>query len=136
MTYPPETKNGVVTSWIPFTTGWSDVLGCQTQYILYKGLTYEDTQVSSDKPTAKWVVTNEFVAYDPLWATIYSVTQCLPSEVVTWRSQFYYDQGGILRQAEPETKSSLLPLICPDAWSTVATFIKSVISTQVMCCSP
>ena len=35
-----------------------------------------------------------------------------------------------------ETAVSLLPMTCPEMWSTVATFLKLGVSTQAMCCPP
>lgn len=139
-TYPPETVNDVVTSWIPFTTGWADIPYCHSHFILYKGRAFR-TGITSNHPIYYLDVTySAYIAYDPLWGMtmIYPRVQCLPKEVITWRSQLYYgedgDWGQHVKLVGPSM--SLLPLICPDAWSTVATFIKLSISTQVMCCPP
>lgn len=82
---------------------------------------------------------SRFVAFDALWGIAVRMGNvCLPNEFTIWQTQFYsgnyivdeYSTGNSL------TLTSLLPLSCPDAWSTVATFVRSSISTQVMCCPP
>ena len=141
ITYPPETNNGVITSWIPLTTGWTDTTACNARYILYNARTTEYTTFIIDKSaieSSSDVTLATFVAYDPSWGIwVDPAVQCMPSEAISSRYPFpfYHDRDWHWRQqGNPETKISLLPLICPDPWSTVATFVKSVISTQVMCC--
>ena len=136
VTYPPETSNGVVTSWIPLTTGWIYDLSCGL-YCLYKAIGLSQESFSS----AHSIITKErletistFVAFDPRLGDL--VIPCLPREVTTWMNQ--NPRGNIVipgpAMSYTLTIMSLLPLRCPDAWSTVATFVKSSISTQVMCC--
>ena len=136
-TYPPETTNGVVTSWIPLTTGWTDISGCSSRYIVFKYETSTSIQIISNKSIItdfRTEIISAFVAYYSLWGTLINIfEQCLLSEVMTWRSQLSYDSGTWL-ELNRLPKISLLPLTCPDAWSTVATFIRLSISTQVMRC--
>ena len=159
ITYPPETTNGVVTSWIPLTTGWTDVPACSSRYVIYKyepilgtqtishqstilnKSTFSNQSNISNQPTSSYLgaeSTSAYVAYDPLQnMSINSHERCLPSDILNWRTQFFYDEYGEWQQDESlRTKISLLSLMCPNSWSTVATFIKLGISTQVMCCPP
>lgn len=136
VTYPPETNNGLVTSWIPLTTGWSDLDHCSSAYVLYtstsgqfvaaeNGILFQTTTIS------------DFVAFDYFWGIAYSSEpRCVPKEVTSWRSQFSPYGSESDRRTLTGPILSLMPLRCPDAWSTVATFIKSSISTQAMCCPP
>jgi hypothetical protein len=157
-TYPAETNNNVITSWIPLTTGWTSVEGCDKKFSrspIYKVLrlfpggtttaSREDTKIN-------------YLAFDPgygIWVRGNS-NKCLPNEVTSWKNQttrtVFEDvvisqttiQGAALIdrttfiQEEGLTKMrtvlSLLPLRCPNEWSTVATFVKSGISTEAMCC--
>lgn len=139
ITYPPETVNGVVTSWIPLTTGWTDIPDCHNRYVVYSYKRPAMPELVSDKSiftSFRTETYSAFVAYDPFWGMyVDKYQQCLPSEVQIWRSQISFFDGGWLELSD-STKMSLLPLTCPDAWSTVATFIKLDISTQVMCCPP
>lgn len=66
----------------------------------------------------------KLVAFDPDYPV--PLSKCQPDEVTAWWNQEMVELAS--------TKTSLLPLTCPDAWSTVATYVRSTISTQVMCC--
>lgn len=67
-TYPPETTDGVVTSWIPLTTGWINPSDCSSVFVIYKETSFTDIKITSDKSiiedsregTASYVV-----GYDP-----------------------------------------------------------------------
>ena len=133
--YPPETNNDLVTSWLPLTTGWSvyDQPRCSSFYVLY--LQGESEGVRNPKG----LVTSRFVAFDPLWEIaqdfeppLDQYPPCVPHEVATSMKQYWTPLASVDRRAQ----TSLLPLRCPDAWSTVATYVRSSISTQVMCCPP
>ena len=74
----------------------------------------------------------KLVAFDPYYPTTLILPYpCQPDEVMAW-----WTQADLLRMKDGvvRTVTSLLPLTCPDAWSTVATFVKSGVSTQAMCC--
>lgn len=106
--YPAETNDGVVTSWIPLTTEWTSVKGCSDSYML-QGTT--------------------IVAFDPAYGiSVRPGVRCQPDAVTTWWNQVVL--------GESSTAVSLLPVTCPEKWSTVLTFVQSKISTQVMCCPP
>lgn len=133
-TYPLETNNGVATSWIPLTTGWSASSDCGFScYLLYRSIS--DNLLSSQVYLA-----SAFVTFDPLEGLAGpGRPPCLPSEISIWKTQFttYYDwQDTTPRFGSPDKIISIMPLRCPDAWSTVATFVKSGSSIQAMCCPP
>lgn len=108
--YPAETNGGVVTSWIPLTTSFASVSGCSNSYML-------------EGPS--------LVAFDPGYGlSINSEATCQPSAVTTW-----WEQGRLGGGSGPgHTAVSILPLTCPDGWSTVATSISDSTTTQAMCC--
>lgn len=140
-TYPLETTNGTVTSWMPLTTGWPYVPACKSRYVIYEYEPITRGQDISDKSTISYSrveTSSVYVAYHPFWRTLNNThEQCLPDAVVIWRSQFFFDTNGEWQQDKSLLiKMSLAPLTCSNFWSTVATFIKSDISTQVMCCPP
>lgn len=135
-TYPPETSNGVVTSWIPLTTGWIDDPGCSSRYFLRETTAFSMAIFSSANSTVQELereTTSRLIAFDPGYEiSVMPEIPCLPSEVpISW-SQGRLDISD--SNTNGSTSLSLLPLKCPDRWSTVATFVRSSISTQVMCC--
>jgi hypothetical protein len=110
--YPAETNGGVVTSWIPLTTSFASVSGCSNSYML-------------EGPS--------LVAFDPGYGlSINSDATCQPSAVTTWWKQARLGGGS----GSGHTAVSILPLTCPDGWSTVATSISDSTTTQAMCCPP
>ncbi|AEO63635.1 uncharacterized protein THITE_2085148 [Thermothielavioides terrestris NRRL 8126] len=109
--YPPETTDGVVTSWVPLTTIFTPSLGCESKFRL-------------DGPS--------LVAYDPGYGLdIDSRVKCAPPAVTTWWEQGRLGGG----DDAGHTAVSLGPLTCPSAWTTVASWVRAS-STQVMCCPP
>lgn len=133
--YPPETSNGVVTSWIPLTTGWVDDSGCSSRYFVRETTSFSMGSFSSAASTVqrlKRETTSRFIAFDPGYEiSIMPQYPYLPSEVMRTKRQLDIPKS----DTNGSTLMSLLPLKCPDKWSTVATFIRSSISTQVMCCA-
>ncbi|KAK4158586.1 hypothetical protein C8A00DRAFT_28598 [Chaetomidium leptoderma] len=109
--YPPETNDDVATSWVPLTTTFTPSVGCESKFRL-NGMS--------------------LVAYDPGYGLdIDSRVKCAPPAVTTW-----WEQGRLGRGNDAgHTAASLGPMICPNAWSTVATSVKGS-STQAMCCPP
>ena len=131
-TYPPETNNGKVTAWIPLTTGWTEVSRCSFRYMRYIiPITTQEARIISDKSIFTDFTTKitAFVAYDPVWGVKRpDFPLCVPDEITSWHHGY---RNNI---SDGPHLISLLPLRCPDAWWTVATFVKSGISTQAMCC--
>ncbi|KAK4107190.1 hypothetical protein N656DRAFT_849623 [Canariomyces notabilis] len=110
-TYPPETNDGVVTSWVPLTSTFTPSVGCESKYRL-------------NGPS--------LVAYDPGYGLdIDRNVKCGPPAVTTWWEQGRLGGG----DGEGNTAASLGPVTCPNAWTTVASPITGS-STQIMCCPP
>jgi hypothetical protein len=110
--YPAETNNGVVTSWIPLTTAWASVSGCSNSLML-----------EGDR----------LVAFDPGYGiSINPAATCQPSAVTTWWEQGRLGGGS----GAGHTAVSILPLTCPEGFSTVVTSVKDYSSTLAMCCPP
>lgn len=107
--YPAETNTGVVTSWIPLASVWPSASGCRSSFRL-------------DGPS--------LVAFDPGYGLdIDTAVVCQPPAVTTWWEQARLGGGG-----SDHTAVSILPLRCPESFSTVATSIKNQSSTLAMCC--
>ncbi|KAL1982509.1 hypothetical protein VTN96DRAFT_1234 [Rasamsonia emersonii] len=108
--YPAETTSGVVTSWIPLTTVWTASAGCSDSFRL-------------DGPS--------LVAFDPGYGLdIDHRVICQPPAVTTWWEQGLLgggDQSG-------HTAVNILPLTCPEGFSTVVTSTRDHSSTLAMCC--
>jgi len=103
----PETNLGVVTSWVPITTAYPSVQGCDQLY---------------------WsVVANTVAAWDPGYGLDVADSSCLPRAATTW-----WDQDRIGRN--PETVLSIGPITCPEAYHTAKTSVKDSSSTLVGCC--
>lgn len=132
-TYPPETTNDVVTSWIPLTTGWVYEPHCSSVYVRYKTKREPFSSAGSITTTERTKSRSSFVAFDPLLglSVVDIPITCLPREVTISQTQ---PQQNLGIDQSLYTTTSLLPLKCPAAWTTVGTFVKSSISTQVMCC--
>lgn len=108
--YPAETNGGQVTSWIPLTTAWSASPDCSSIYRL-------------NGPS--------LVAFDPGYGLdIDPGVTCQPAAVTTWWEQARLGGG----RYDSHTAVSILPLKCPEDFSTVATSIKDGSSTLAMCC--
>ena len=143
-TYPPETNDNRVTSWLPLTTSWVDFSDCNGLYILYDSVGFASAITSTRTLSNSKILYDpdletqtRFRICDPLLATAFIPgSACLPREVITWHAQFSENASFYsVKTPKNDTVFSLLPLICPNSWSTVATFIKSSISIQIMCCS-
>lgn len=98
------------------------------------------------------------VAFDPDYGqSVDPGVRCHPDQVITlwnhaqtWDYDIALAAGGLPHFPKPNngtrhemvydttiiTALSLQPVMCPNAWSTVATFVVSSVSTQVMCCPP
>lgn len=108
--YPAETNGGDVTSWIPLTTTWPSSSGCDSSFRL-------------NGPS--------LVAFDPGYGLeIDTAVKCQPPAVTTWWEQGLLGKGAF----SGHTAVSILPLTCPESFSTVATSIKDQSSTLAMCC--
>jgi hypothetical protein len=109
MAVEAETNNGDVTSWIPLTSTFTPSSGCESIFRL-------------NGPS--------LVAFDPGYGIdIDENVKCVPSAVTTWWEQARLGVGG-----DDHTALSIQPLICPDLWTTVATYVKDTFTTQIMCC--
>lgn len=135
-----QTMLRLITSWIPLTTGWTEVSGCSSKYLVYTE--YDDSSLASESCSLEVSVLpkietfSTFVAYDAFWGLsvgYQDLQPCLPRQITTWINQDTEEDIDLF-STNFFTFTSILPLRCPDGWSTVATFVKSSISTQVMCC--
>lgn len=105
-----DRNDGDVTSWIPLTTVWPSSSGCGSSFRL-------------DGPS--------LVAFDPGYGLeIDSAVKCQPPAVTTWWEQGRLGKGVY----SGHTAVSILPLTCPESFSTVVTSIKDQSSTLAMCC--
>ncbi|OIW23617.1 hypothetical protein CONLIGDRAFT_637587 [Coniochaeta ligniaria NRRL 30616] len=103
----PETNSGVVTSWIPITTGYPSVQGCDKIY---------------------WSVDpNPVAAWDPGYGLLVADSSCLPRPVTTWWDQQFLGTN-------TDTVLSIGPVTCPQAYYTAKTSVKDSSSTLVGCC--
>ncbi|RDW63750.1 hypothetical protein BP6252_11295 [Coleophoma cylindrospora] len=71
----PEVNSGTTTSWIPLTTAWPSLTGCESSFLLYPG-----------QPSP--------VAWDPGYGLFGGTPRCLPPAATTWHEQDH--QGGDL----------------------------------------
>ncbi|KAI4667268.1 uncharacterized protein J4E79_001953 [Alternaria viburni] len=105
----PVTHAGEVTSWIPLTSTFTPSSGCESIFRL-------------NGPS--------LVAFDPGYGLdIDEDVDCVPSAVTTWWEQARLGVGG-----EEHTALSIQPLICPNLWTTVMTYVTDTSTTQIMCC--
>ncbi|KAK4236479.1 hypothetical protein C8A03DRAFT_45525 [Achaetomium macrosporum] len=110
--YPPETNDGVVTSWVTLTTVFTPSIGCESKFRL-------------NGPS--------LVAYDRGYGLdIDPKVKCAPPAVTTWWEQGRLGGGN----DAGHTAASLGPMTCPNAWTTVVTSIRGASSTLAMCCPP
>lgn len=127
-TQPPETYSGVVTSWLPLTIPFPYQTRCSS--IIPTGL--------PDDPVSGWppgyvlpppIFASAFFNIDPIsGALIHSLT-CVPPEAQSSRfSQVGADIG------ELQTRYSLGPLVCPEAYTVALTIPINLYSTQLACC--
>ncbi|KAB5572791.1 hypothetical protein GE09DRAFT_684292 [Coniochaeta sp. 2T2.1] len=103
----PETNAGIVTSWVPITTAYPSVQGCDQLYYS--------------------VVANTVAAWDPGYGINVADSSCLPRAATTW-----WNQGNLGRNTE--TVMSIGPITCPQAFYTARTSVKDSSSTLVGCC--
>lgn len=110
ITHPPETNDGIVTSWLPLTTAWPSISQC-------------DTALYNIGPDPVF----SLVAYDPFFGLhVDTRLTCLPPAATTW----WYSQN----QTPLLTVTSIGPVICPEAYTTASTSDGGSGSTLVMCC--
>jgi hypothetical protein len=106
VTHPPETNDGVVTSWLPLPTAWPSVQPCSTDI-------YSE---SGGGGLAR--------AFDPFYGkSIDTQITCLPPAATLWWSQ-----------STGQTVTSLGPLACPELYTTATTSVVNSLSTFVACC--
>lgn len=110
VSHPPETNEGIVTSWLPLTSAWPSVSQCATGGI-YSQLG------ESGVP----------IAYDPFFGVSLepSIT-CLPPAATSWWSE----STGIPLL----THVSIGPVVCPGGYTTATTSVVNNSSTFVACC--
>ncbi|CZR63145.1 uncharacterized protein PAC_13042 [Phialocephala subalpina] len=104
----PELVNGILTSWIPFTTpGTANTAPCSTAMYVLEG-----------RP--------DFIAvYDPWYGQhVNTALQCMAKEQTTW-----WDQT-----AAPATTFLLGPFACPTQFTTGTTSVINSETTLVGCC--
>lgn len=107
---PPETVNGITTSWLPVTSAYPYLPGCSSAFFLYPG-----------QPLPP-------VAFDPgLGYFAGDTLSCDPPAFTSWHELEHQNPDGF-------TTLSIQPIVCPAAFTTAATAIRSESSTNVMCC--
>jgi hypothetical protein len=96
------------TQFLPITTAFPRVPGCDTQY---------------------WkVVTDTLAVWDPGYAmTVAGGLTCHPPEMTTW---WNVDKSGL----DSNVTISIAPIVCPQAYTTAATSVNEGGSTLVGCC--
>lgn len=109
-THPPETNAGITTSWLPMSTAWPSIAGCESSF---------------------WKVSPQTLAgWDPgygIW--VQPGLSCQPPQVTSWWDENH--SNGIDYSA---TAYSLGPVVCPDAYFTATTSVNTQSSTFVGCC--
>lgn len=110
--YAGEVNSGISTLWIELSTTYTAAESCKTKFRL-NGY--------------------DLVAFDPGYGLdIDPNVVCAPAAVTTW-----WEQGRVGRANDQGNSIiSLGPMVCPNDWKTVATSVKSKISTLAMCCPP
>jgi hypothetical protein len=107
---PPETNGEIVTSWIPITTAHPSQAGCNTNLFAF---------VANSAIIAAW---------DPGYGILVDREKlCMPKAVTTWWNLNWLGDN-------PRTTLSLAPIVCPQAFYTATTSVKSESSTLVACC--
>ncbi|KAL3422487.1 hypothetical protein PVAG01_06643 [Phlyctema vagabunda] len=108
--YPPETHEGIVTSWAPIATAFPPSQGCENLF---------------------WsVVQSTLAAWDAGYGiSVDNNVRCMPPAVTSWWDQ---DRLG----ANSLTRVSLGPITCPVGYSTVLAQVENQSSTFVACCPP
>jgi hypothetical protein len=108
ITHPPETNNGVVTSWLPVTTAWPSIQQCSTDIYSQLG-------------------GGVALAFDPYYGRfINTQITCLPPAATLWWSR--------VLQTPAQTITGLGPLECPQLYTTGTTSVINPMSTFVACC--
>ncbi len=109
--HPPETNSDIVTSWLPITSAWPAVPECQTGGIY--------SQIGDNGALQ--------IAYDPFFGiSVEPSLTCLPPFATLWWSES--------TTVPLFTKTSLGPLVCPEAYSTAYSSTLNAQSTFVACC--
>ncbi|KAF2432640.1 hypothetical protein EJ08DRAFT_125819 [Tothia fuscella] len=107
--HAPEVVQGTTTSWLPVTTAFPSVAGCDSAFFLFPGQPFP-------------------VAYDPGYGYFAGGTlRCLPPAATSWHEQEHQAPDGY-------TSLSIRPIVCPQAFTTAVTEVRDVSSTLVMCC--
>jgi len=110
-THPPEVNAGVTTSWLPMSTPWVSIAGCESSF---------------------WkVIPTVLAGWDPGYGTfVQPGLSCHPPQVTTW-----WDENHLFTDINTQaTQFSLGPVVCPQAYSTVHTSVNDGASTFVACC--
>ncbi|ERF72717.1 hypothetical protein EPUS_04770 [Endocarpon pusillum Z07020] len=106
--YPPETHGGVVTSWVPITTAWPSQSGCDQSFWSY--------------------VPSTIAGWDPGYGiSVEPTLSCLPEGATAWWNQARLGPNS-------NTKISIGPIVCPEAYTTATTSAQDATSTLVACC--
>lgn len=106
--YPPETHGGVVTSWLPITTAYPTQKGCDQSFWSY--------------------VPTVIAGWDPGYGiSVDPNLSCLPEAATGW-----WDQERLGRNTE--TRYSVGPITCPEAFTTATASAQDATSTLIACC--
>lgn len=105
--YPIETDEYGVTTWLPLTTVFTVPAGCESKM-------YYDGSV--------------LMAFDPSYGLEFDHdAHCVPEAMTS-----FWDADR-LPGYNPSSYTSIGPVTCPHAWSTVSSYVHGP-STQYMCC--
>lgn len=108
--YSLETTSGTTTSWLPLTTVYPIVNGCD--------------QLFRQIPEG-------LLGYDPNYGkTIDPRYSCAPPQATAWWEQLNGNTQTYNGNIE------IGPVTCPQSWRVVQTSIKDSVSTYSMCCPP
>ena len=108
--YPPETHQGIVTSWVPIASAFPSSKGCNN--------------------LAWSVVQSTLAVWDPGYGiNVDRNVHCVPPAVTSWWDQ---DKLG----GNSLTRLSIGPITCPEGYSTGTSSIENQSSTFIACCPP
>lgn len=111
-TRPPEIgSDGTITSWLPMSTAWPSVSGCESQMFKF--------------------VPQILAGWDPGYELfVPGAATCLPPQMLTW-----WDADKLTLGIDTtKTKLSVGPIVCPEAYTTATTITNAGKSTFVACC--
>jgi hypothetical protein len=101
---PAEVNAGTTTSWLPMSTAWPSIPGCESSL---------------------WKFIPTLAGWDPGYGiSAQPGLSCQPPQVTTW-----WD-----RNVDASIQFSLGPVVCPEAYSTATTSLNAGGSTFVGCC--